>query len=173
MPASSRQYWENLSVHSIRERSQACDALRLDAASWVSDNQSSAVAAHRIVDSQRRRGRALVSKMARDGQPERAEVGELGSIDEDLARAEEAYQLMLVADTCLRSGADRLLLLLGFSQPHVDELRASAGTGGGYPAYALRSIRRTLRVLRKSRDTASGLVLGAECMAVREGKCSS
>ena len=76
-------------------------------------------------------------------------------LDEEFARVEEAYQVMLVADTCLRSGADRLLLVLGFSQDHIDDLRAHSGPGGGYPPYALRIIRRTLRMLARARQANS------------------
>ena len=73
-------------------------------------------------------------------------------LDEEISRAEEAYHLMLVADTCLKNGAEQLLLLLGFTQAHVDELRAHAGSGKGYPTYSLRSIRKTLRQLRQERQ---------------------
>lgn len=85
-------------------------------------------------------------------------------LDLEIARAQEAYQLMLVADACLRSGADRLLLLLGFSMIHVRELRAQSGPGGGYPAYSLRSIRKTIRQLHSEREMQ---------LARREGECSS
>ena len=72
-------------------------------------------------------------------------------IDVEIQRAEAAYQLMLVADTCLKVGADRLLLELGFSEAHIARLRDRAGPGGGYPAYAIRNIRQTLRILRRTR----------------------
>ena len=77
-------------------------------------------------------------------------------LDEEIARAEAAYQLMVVADTCLKNGADRLLLLLGFTALHVAELRAQAGPAGGYPAYSLRNIRSTLRYLRRERERDDG-----------------
>lgn len=163
-------------MHSIRERSHIRDDLSVEAAPIAGVALTSAVAAHRVVDKQRRRGRSIGAKVASGCQPGQAEGAcgfALGALDDELARVEEAYRLMLVADTCLRSGADRLLLLLGFSQPHVDELRASAGTGGGYPTYALRRIRQTLRVLRKSRDSAIGLMLRGDPLPAREGKCSS
>ncbi len=70
----------------------------------------------------------------------------------DIRRAEAAYQLMQVADLCLKIGADHLLLQLGFSQQHITALRNRAGPGGGYPAYALRNIHQTLRMLRHARD---------------------
>ena len=61
--------------------------------------------------------------------PQGYEAAAFHPLDEEIARAEEAYQLMLVADTCLRSGADRLLLALGFSQAHIDDLHARSGPG--------------------------------------------
>lgn len=74
-------------------------------------------------------------------------------LDEEISRAEAAYQLMLVADTCLKAGADQLLLLLGFTQQHIADLRSRAGPRGGYPGYALRNIKQTLRLLRKTRES--------------------
>jgi hypothetical protein len=101
---------------------------------------------------------STLDRMSQDevanGRVDRAE--RLHPLDVEIARAEEAYQLMLAADACLKSGADRLLLLLGFSPAHVRELRALSGPGGGYPPYSLRNIRRTLRQLRDERERASG-----------------
>ncbi len=74
-------------------------------------------------------------------------------LDEEISRAEAAYQLMLVADTCLKAGADQLLLLLGFTQQHIADLRNRAGPRGGYPGYSLRNIKQTLRLLRKTRES--------------------
>lgn len=72
--------------------------------------------------------------------------------DGELARAREARQLMLAADACLRIGADRPLLVLGFSEAHFTELRANAGTNGGCPANSLPNIRKTLRSLQRERE---------------------
>ena len=76
-------------------------------------------------------------------------------LDEEIATAEAAYTLMRVADTCLRVGADHLLLGLGFSSSHIADLRRSAGSGGGYPAVAMRNIKQTLRTLRQASDGES------------------
>jgi len=73
------------------------------------------------------------------------------SLDEEISRAESAYSLMQKADAYLKFGTDAMLLQLGFSALHIAELRRRAGPGGGYPAYSLRNIRETLRMLRDSR----------------------
>jgi len=82
---------------------------------------------------------------------------------EDLARAEAAHRMMQAADICLRSGDDHALQALGFSMAHIADLRGrSAGATSGYPAYALRNARQTVRWLRarllslQSRGSISG-----------------
>ena len=133
--------------------------------------RGSALCAHRILENQRR----LRGNDARPSERLPAEDAGNGPVDDgldsELARAEEAYKLMLVADACLRSGADRLLLLLGFSQPHVDELRAGAGVRGGYPTYAIRKLRKTLHALRKSKMATDKLGLMALHASHQERKC--
>ena len=94
--------------------------------------------------------------MAADsGSPHRHDGDDACQLDSEIAKAESAYQLMVVADACLKSGADHLLLQLGFSVQHVAELRRRAGPGGGYPRYALRNIQQTLRFLKDTRQAAA------------------
>ena len=95
---------------------------------------------------------STLSRVAREPAHEGAAAAPPCTLDDEISRAEAAYQLMLVADTCLRAGADQLLVLLGFSQQHVEELRQQAGRRGGYPAYAMRNIKQTLRFLRRIRE---------------------
>jgi hypothetical protein len=77
------------------------------------------------------------------------ERSSLASLLEDLARAEAAHRMMQAADICLRSGDDHLLQVLGFSVDHIADLRSrSEGPVAGYPAYALRNARQTMRWLR-------------------------
>lgn len=72
------------------------------------------------------------------------------ALREDLARAEAAHRTMQAADVCLRSGDDDALLALGFSIDHIADLRRrAAGTTVGYPAYALRNAKDTVRWLRR------------------------
>lgn len=73
------------------------------------------------------------------------------SIDEDVSRAETAYKLMLAADAYLKSGAHEKLEHLGFSPDHIADLKNRAGPGGGYPRYALRNIRWTIKLLQEER----------------------
>ena len=57
---------------------------------------------------------------------------------------------MQAADICLRTGDDQALQALGFSVAHIADLRGRPiGATAGYPAYALRNVRKTVRWLRE------------------------
>jgi hypothetical protein len=66
----------------------------------------------------------------------------------ELKRAKAALRLVRAADGFLKSGDDSALAALGFSAEHIAELRSGArGFCAGYPPYAIRSIRSTVRWL--------------------------
>ena len=72
------------------------------------------------------------------------------SLRADLKRALDALNLVEAADRCLRSGDDAALVLLGFAPAHIMELRGSVrGAQAGYPPYALKNLKATVRFLRQ------------------------
>jgi hypothetical protein len=95
-------------------------------------------------------GLALISTAICHDQAREADASV--ALDAEIARAESAYRLMLVADELLKSGSDALLLPLGFSEAHVADLRRRAGPAGGYPQYSLQNIQETLLLLREARN---------------------
>ena len=71
------------------------------------------------------------------------------SVRADLSRAVRALNLAQAADHCLKSGDDEALELLGFAPEHIATLRSSVrGARAGYPPYALRNLKATVRFLR-------------------------
>ena len=71
----------------------------------------------------------------------------------DLQRAKAALRLAMAADLCLKSGDDEALIALGFARDPIAGLRA--GPSGGYPPYALRNLRSTIRWLESARAAHS------------------
>jgi hypothetical protein len=66
----------------------------------------------------------------------------------ELMRASAALRLVEAADRFLKSGDDRALEALGFSSGHIADMRSGVrGPCAGYPPYAIRSIRSTVRWL--------------------------
>lgn len=71
------------------------------------------------------------------------------SLRTELDRAVRALSLAEAADLCLKAGDDVALELLGFSPEHISSLRGSPrGARAGYPPYALRNLKATVRCLR-------------------------
>jgi len=71
------------------------------------------------------------------------------SLRTELDRAVRALSLAEAADLCLKAGDDVALELLGFSPEHIASLRGSPrGACAGYPPYALRNLKATIRCLR-------------------------
>lgn len=71
------------------------------------------------------------------------------SLRDELERATKALSLAEAADLCLRSGDDVALEALGFTPAHIADLRGTPrGARAGYPPYALRNLKATVRLLR-------------------------
>lgn len=71
------------------------------------------------------------------------------SLHADLERALRALHVAEAADLCLKSGDDAALELLGFAPEHIAALRNTPrGARAGYPPYALKNLKATIRLLR-------------------------
>ena len=71
------------------------------------------------------------------------------SLRDELDRATKALSLAEAADLCLKTGDDVALEALGFTARHIADLRSGArGARAGYPPYALKNLRSTIRLLR-------------------------